>query len=73
MANQVGFYFSNYAEWRHAITVNCKIELTPEYAQNRINALNDDTDKTTQEFTHKYGESYLNQVIQWFEQAKKEG
>ena len=73
MSDTSDFYFQNFADWRQAITERCNIDLTPEYARSRISALQDSADKTTQEFTAKYGEAYLNQVIQWFEQAERGG
>lgn len=66
------FYFQSYNEWRHAITERCNINLTSEYVRSRITALRDSSDRATQEFTSKYGEAYLQQVIRWFEQAEQE-
>ncbi len=67
------FYFQSYEEWRTAITERCKIDLTPEYARDRIAALRDPGDTATREFTATYGDAYLQQVIQWFEQAERSG
>ena len=72
MPDTTGFYFKSYAEWRHALTERCRINLTPDYARTRISALRDSANKTTQEFTATYGDAYLQQVIQWFEQAERE-
>ena len=71
MTNANEFYFQSYAQWRQAITGRCNINLTPEYARLRITALQDPKDRSTQEFTAKYGQGYLQQVIQWFEQAER--
>ena len=71
MSNQSGFYFQSYEEWRHALTERCNINLTPDYARARISALRNPADSTTRDFTAKYGEAYLKQVIQWFEQAEQ--
>ncbi len=71
MTDTTDFYFKNFAEWRQALTERCKINLTPEYARSRITALQDPQDKSTQEFKSLYGEAYLQQVIQWFEQAER--
>lgn len=71
MKDTTEFYFKDYQEWRHALTERCKIDLTPEYARARILALQDLSDRSTQEFKAKYGDAYLQQVIQWFEQAEK--
>lgn len=71
MTNNTNFYFNSFAEWRQALTERCKINLTPEYARTRITALQDPSDRSTQEFTSLYGEAYLRQVIRWFEQAER--
>lgn len=72
MANRSGFYFESYAEWRHALTNRCGINLTQDYARSRIAALRNPNDPHTKEFTTTYGDAYLSQVIQWFEQAERE-
>ena len=71
MVDTNDFYFKSFEEWRQAITERCNIKLTPEYVRSRIAALQDPSEKTTQEFTAKYGTAYLSQVIQWFEQAER--
>jgi len=71
MSNTSNFYFQSFSEWRQAITERCNINLTPEYAQSRIEALQNSQDRTTKEFKSKYGEDYLNQVIKWFELAEQ--
>lgn len=71
MKDTADFYFQSFAEWHQAITERCNINLTPEYARSRIAALQDPLDKSTRDFTSKYGEAYLQQVIQWFEQAER--
>ncbi len=71
MSVTANFYFQSYDEWRHALTERCKINLTPDYARTRISALRDTADPHTKEFTAQYGEAYLQQVIEWFEQAER--
>lgn len=73
MADQVGFYFSSFMDWRRALTQQCNINLTSEYARERILALQDQSNPATREFSAKYGDAYLQQVIQWFQRAEKEG
>ena len=72
MSDTTDFYFENYADWHQTITELCKTDLTPEYARSRITALQDSKDRSTQEFVSKYGEAYLHQVIQWYEQAERQ-
>lgn len=71
MTDTSDFYFKSYEQWHHAITTHCNIELTPDYARSRVSALKDSSNKSTKEFTSKYGEAYLNQVIEWFERAEQ--
>ena len=66
------FYFQTFDEWKEALTVRCRIKLTPEYAAERIKALQNPQDRTTREFVKVYGENYLQQVIRWFEKAQAE-
>ena len=66
------FYFQSYEEWRNALTIRCRIKLTPEYAAGRIAALQSPSDPTTRDFLKVYGEDYLQQVIRWFERAQGE-
>ena len=72
MAENSNFYFQSYWEWREAITERCNITLSSDYAKSRLSALGNPEDPGTREFTAKYGEDYLRQVIQWFEQAERE-
>jgi len=73
MSDKTDFYFESYENWHETITQRCKTELTPEYARSRISALQDSKDRSTKEFVAKYGQAYLKQVIQWYEQAERTG
>lgn len=66
------FYFHSYPEWRDALTMRCGIRLTPEYARERIAALESNSDRSTTEFVKCYGEGYRRQVIAWFKRAERE-
>ena len=63
----------SYEEWRHCITVDCGLELTPDYISKRISALKNDTDPHTQQFVKLYGQAYRQQVLGWFKQAQQMG
>lgn len=63
---------SNYEDWKRCITVDCGIELTLDYIDERLTALNDPDNYHTQKFTKSYGAIHLNQVIGWFKRAKFE-
>ncbi|WP_104402411.1 hypothetical protein [Vibrio penaeicida] len=62
----------NFNEWRHCITVECGISLTPDYIEKRIQALHSEKDEHTRQFVRLYGEQYKQQVVTWFERAKAE-
>jgi hypothetical protein len=62
----------NFDEWRHCITVECGIPLTPEYVQERLATWRDGSCEETRRFRKRYGDAYLQQVIGWFEQAERE-
>lgn len=63
---------ATYEEWRHCITVLCRMTLTPEYIQQRLSALRNSSDRMTTRFREVYSEEHLNRVIGWFEQAAAE-
>ena len=44
-----------YEEWKHCITVDCAIPLTPHFVQERIAALTDKRDFHTQKFIESWG------------------
>ncbi len=64
--------FSDYYEWRSAITGPCGLSLTRAYCAERIKHLQDDSIPSTRAFVDTYGENYLETVISWFQQAESE-
>ncbi len=63
---------NTYDDWKHCITVLCRIPLTPTYVEQRLAALRDPADHSTQKFIATWGEAHLARVIGWFEQAERE-
>ena len=61
-----------YDDWKHCITVLCRIPLTLAYVEQRLAALRDPADYGTQKFIATWGEAHLAHVIGWFEQAERE-
>ena len=61
---------SNFAEWRHCITVECGISLTPSYIEKRIQALQSEKDEHTRQFVRLYGKTHHKKVIAWFKEAQ---
>ena len=62
----------NFTEWKHCITVECGIELSRHYIDQRLVALQTENDHYTQQFTRLYGPKHLAQVLSWFKQAQAE-
>ncbi len=61
-----------YDDWKHCITVLCRIPLTLAYVEQRLAALRDPADQGRQKFIATWGEAHLARVIGWFEQAERE-
>ncbi|MBK1883751.1 hypothetical protein JIN85_15135 [Luteolibacter pohnpeiensis] len=64
--------FTNYEDWKLAITQKCGLHLTEAYCTERAAALRNLKDEKTQSFLTTYGEEYYKQVIAWFEKALNE-
>jgi len=64
--------FTNFTEWREAITLRCGLTLSLDYCVERLAALRDDSVPSTRNFVRDYGENYRSLVISWFEQARSE-
>ena len=62
----------SYADWKHCITQLCGIPLTGPYIEERLTALRNPADHTTQKFVSMWGEDHRLRVIGWFEQAQQE-
>jgi hypothetical protein len=61
-----------YAEWRHCIERECKIELSANFIAERLATLRDESSEERNRFTRRYGDGHLKQVIGWFERALQE-
>ena len=62
----------SYEDWKHCITQLCGIPLTGPYIEQRLTALRDPADHTTEKFVAMWGEPHRLRVIGWFEQAQQE-
>ncbi len=60
----------NYEEWRHCIIVECGLELTPSYIEERIASLQDEKVFYTKQFIQLYGQQHHKKVLDWFKQAR---
>ena len=61
----------SYEHWRHCIEHWCGIEMSPEFIEARIGALDNPDDEHTQRFIDCYGESHRQAVLGWLKQARQ--
>lgn len=62
----------SYEDWKHCITMLCGIPLTRPFVEQRLAALRNISDYTTQKFVATWGEQHRLQVVGWFERARRE-
>jgi hypothetical protein len=55
-------------DWTNCIVNDCKINLTKDFANQRLTVYQDKQNTETQKFISLYGEQHLNNIIQWFNQ-----
>lgn len=60
----------SYEAWHHCITVECGLNLRPDFIKERIESLQDDKDFRTQQFIRLYGQPHRQAVLNWFKQAQ---
>jgi hypothetical protein len=61
-----------YEQWRHCITVECGIPLTPSFIERRLATWRDAQGEETARFRQLYGDAHWRAVIGWFERAERE-
>ena len=62
----------SYEEWQHFITVDCKLELTSAFIEERLSVWRNDGCEETRRFRKLYGDDYWRSITQWYEQAQKD-
>ena len=62
----------DYATWQHCITVECGLELTPEFIAQRLQILGNPKEYEHQRFLDVYGAAHLQRVLEWFAQAQRQ-
>jgi hypothetical protein len=58
----------SFSEWQNCIVNSCKINLTKDFAQQRLKIYQDRKNLETQKFIRLYGEAHLQNIINWFKQ-----
>jgi hypothetical protein len=56
-----------FEQWKNCIVNDCKINLTKDFAQQRLTVYQDKKNNETQKFVSLYGEQHLQNIIYWFE------
>lgn len=59
-------------QWTNCIANDCKINLTKEFAQQRLAVYQDKQNQETQKFISLYGEQHYSNIINWFNKIKNE-
>lgn len=57
-----------FEQWKNCIVNDCKINLTKDFAQQRLAVYKDKKNNETQKFVSLYGEQHLQNIINWFKQ-----
>jgi hypothetical protein len=55
-------------DWTNCIVNDCKINLTKDFAEERLAVYQDNQNTETQKFISLYGEHHLQNIINWFNQ-----
>lgn len=63
---------TNYEEWRHCITVECGIDLTQAFIEERLAVWRNAQSEESHRFRRLYGEQHLQEVLGWFVRAIEE-
>lgn len=57
-----------FEQWKNCITNDCKINLTKDFAKQRLAVYLDKQNTETQLFISLYGEQHLSNIISWYKQ-----
>lgn len=57
-----------FEQWKNCIVNDCKINLTKDFAEQRLAVYQDKKNNETQKFVSLYGEQHLQNIINWFKQ-----
>ena len=60
---------TTYLEWRDCMINKCKIPLTKEFAQKRLDVYMNKKHPETKKFVVMYGEQHLQNIIRWYQQV----
>lgn len=55
-----------FEQWKNCIVNDCKINLTKDFAQQRLAVYQDKKNNETKKIVSLYGEQHLQNIINWF-------
>lgn len=58
-----------FEQWKDCLINGCKIELTKEFAKERLAIYLNPNNAETKKFVSVYGEQHLQRIIYWFKQV----
>jgi len=59
-----------FEQWKNCIVNDCKINLSADFAHQRLAVYKDKKNAETQKFIFLYGEQHLSNIINWLEKIK---
>ena len=60
-----------FTDWTNCIVKDCKINLTKDFAQQRLTVYQDKQNQETQKFISLYGEQHYSNIINWLKIISK--
>lgn len=58
-----------FEQWKQCIVKDCRINLTKEFAEQRLSVYRNAKNPETHRFVALYGEQHLNNIIYWLKQV----
>lgn len=55
-----------FEQWRSCIINDCKINLTEDFARQRLIVYRDQENPETRKFVKLYGKQHLRNIVEWF-------
>ncbi len=65
-------FLKSYEEWRYCIEKSCQIPLSKDFIEKRLQVFADIKNEETERFVRRYGSEHYLQVLQWFQQARRD-
>ncbi len=63
----------SFETWMNCIVNDCKIQLSPDFAKERLLVFTNKGHLETKKFVECYGENHLQNVISWYKKIENNG